>query len=72
MLLFNPQLRDKSVYASLKAISPKMIVIVLLEFELAYLEAAVKHVSVYDRGTSPSPTLSLTISTLFQLSSTYS
>ena len=57
---------DKGVHAFLKGISPKVNVIALLEFKLAYFEARVQHLSHYTIGT-PASYLSPTVLALCEM-----
>ena len=45
---------DKCAITFPKGISPKINVIVLLEFELTYYDIAVQHITHYAMGTLPS------------------
>ena len=46
---------DKGIHTFPKGISLKVKVIALLEFELAYHDVAVEHISKYTTGTLPHP-----------------
>ena len=52
---------DKGDHIFVNGFSPKVNVIARLGFELAYLEAIVKHFSFYTRGTPPPSELQVTI-----------
>ena len=52
MVLFNPK-GDKGVHAIPKGISPRVNVMIWLDFELAYFKATVQHFSHYATETLP-------------------